>query len=99
MGIPADRVVLTSAILTIGSTTAASVLPVEMGGHGSLPKPRMVIGGALAFAGLSMLADVAPGVAKPLSVVMAFTAMTYYGVPLLNNWFGGIDRNNITPGN
>ena len=87
MGVPSDRVVLSSAIVTIGSTTAASVLPESMGGRGELPKPRMLIGGVIAFAGLSMLSDAAPGVAGPLAIAMAFTAMTYYGVPMLEAWF------------
>lgn len=89
MAVPADRVVLTSAMLTLGSTVAASVAPKEVGGNGSLPSPKLLIGTSLAFIGLSMLADFAPHFAGPLSGAIAVTALTYYGIPLADNWMNG----------
>lgn len=80
---------MTSAMLTFASTVGASVLPATVGGKGTLPEPRLLIGGALTFAGLSMLSDFAPGIAAPLSAGIALTALTFYGVPLIDNWFNG----------
>jgi hypothetical protein len=89
MAIPADKVVLTSAIVTLGSTTAASLLPKDIGGQGSLPAPKLLFGTALTFMGLSFTADFAPQVAKPLAAAIAITALTYYGMPVMDNWFNG----------
>lgn len=89
MAVPADRVVMTSAFLTLGSTTAASLLPEEQGGAGTLPSARMLIGTSLVFTGLSMASDFMPSLAAPLAGAIALTAMTYYGIPLLDNWFNG----------
>jgi hypothetical protein len=89
MTVPADKVVLTSAILTLGSTVAASTLPEQYGGEGKLPEAKMLIGSSLTFMGLSMAADFAPAVVSPLSMAIAFTALTYYGIPILDNWLGG----------
>lgn len=93
----ADRVVLTSAIVTLGSTVSASVAPASLGGHGQFPHPRLLIGTALSFFGLSVLADIAPGIAAPLSAAVAITALTYYGIPILDNTFGNPDKVRSTP--
>lgn len=89
MAVPTDKIVLTSAIITLGSTTAATVLPKEYGGKSELPRPRLLVGTALTYMGLSMAADFAPGIVGPLSAAIAVTALTYYGVPVLDNWFNG----------
>jgi hypothetical protein len=85
----ADSAILTSAILTVGSTSAASMLPKEYGGKGEFPAPRLLFGTAITFAGLSMLGDFAPSIATPLAAAIAMTAMTYYGIPIMDNWFNG----------
>lgn len=91
----ADNAILTSALITMGSTTAASVLPhkvnrsprgVECVG-GGLPSFRMLIGQTLLFAGLGMLAPAAPKMAGMFSVLIAATAFTYYGSPVLQAAF------------
>lgn len=97
MAIPADKVVLSSCILTLGSTTATSLLPEKYGGQGELPSPKLLMGTSLAFFGLSMLADFAPTIAAPLSLAMAMTALTYYGIPVLDNWFQGNNKNPVGP--
>jgi len=89
MSVPADRIVLTSAIITIGSTTAVSLLPKDVGGKGELPSPKLLFGSALTFMGLSFAADFAPQIAGPLAASIAITALTYYGIPILDNWFNG----------
>jgi hypothetical protein len=38
---------------------------------------------------LSVLADFAPGISGPLSAAIAVTAVTYYGIPILDNWLTG----------
>ena len=81
-----DRVILSSAMVTLSSTMAASILPDKYGGKGSLPTAKLLIGTGLAYFGLSILGDIAPAVAGPLSVAMAVTALTYYGIPVLDNW-------------
>lgn len=82
-----DAVILSSAIVTVGSTVAASMLPKEYGGEGEFPSARLLVGSALTFAGLSMLGEFAPNLAAPLSVAIAMTALTYYGVPVADKWF------------
>jgi hypothetical protein len=78
--------ILNSALVTVGSTVAAEMLPPDLGGKGELPAPRLLFGTLLTFTGLSLLADMAPGVANPLAVCIAVTALTYYGLPLLENY-------------
>lgn len=85
----ADNTVLTCAMLTLGSTTAAHVLPTDVGGQGELPPARLLIGTSLTFIGLSMLAPLAPKLAVPLSALIAVTALTYYGIPIADNAFNG----------
>lgn len=89
-----DKAILTSMMVTLGSTTAASMVPDTYGGKGELPAPRLLIGTALAFFGLSILADLAPKLAIPLAASIAVTAVTYYGFPVASNWIG---ENNLTP--
>jgi len=84
-----EAVILTSAIVTTGSTFGASVLPESVGGQGGLPHPRLIFGTAFTFIGLSILGQFAPEVAGPLALAIAVTAMTYYGMPLLDNAFNG----------
>lgn len=81
-----DKIILSSMMVTISSTMAASVLPDKYGGRGSLPAPRLLIGTGLTFFGLSILGDIAPAIAGPLAAAVAVTALTYYGVPVLDNW-------------
>jgi hypothetical protein len=87
MTVPADKIVLNCAIVTLASTTAANVLPAKYGGKGSLPSARLLIGTSLTFIGMSMLADFAPGLAGPLSIIIATTALTFYGIPVADNYF------------
>lgn len=89
MSAPADKVVLSCAIITLGSTVTASILPTSAGGQGKLPTPRLLIGTSLTFIGLSMAADFAPNLASPLAIVLATTAAIYYGIPVADNYFTG----------
>jgi hypothetical protein len=84
-----DKNILTAAIITVGSTTAASILPENLGGQGKLPSPQLYIGAGLTFFGLSALSGPAPKIAGYLSVGIATTAFIVYGSPLLANWFAG----------
>jgi hypothetical protein len=85
--VDSNSVIMSSAIVTLGSTTAASMLPKEYGGKGEIPSPKLLIGTSLSFLGLSILGGFAPQLANPLSIAMAFTALTYYGFPVLNKVF------------
>lgn len=89
MSAPADKVVLSCAVVTITSTVTASMLPAKSGGKGQLPPPRLLIGTALTFIGLSMAADFAPRIAAPLAITVATTAAMFYGVPVVDNYFNG----------
>lgn len=89
MSAPADKVVLSCAVITLGSTVTASILPTSAGGQGKLPTPRLLVGTALTFIGLSMAADFAPNLASPLAIVLATTAAIYYGIPVADNYFNG----------
>lgn len=82
-----DRVILTSMLVTVGSTVAFSAAPSKLGGKGELPAPRLLIGTGLTFFGLSILGDVAPGIAGPLAMAVALTAVTYYGIPVMDKYF------------
>lgn len=82
-----DKAVLISAVLTLGSTVGATAAPEKWGGKGELPSPRLLIGTGLTFMGLSILADLAPSVAAPMSAAVALTAMMYYGIPVLDKAF------------
>lgn len=79
----ADKAVLTSAIVTISSTLAESMLPEPMGGKGELPSFRLLTGTGLTFFGLSILADIAPQVGVPLAVCIGLTAAIWYGIPIV----------------
>jgi hypothetical protein len=93
-----DRLVLNCAIVTFGSTVATSVAPAKWGGRGEFPPPRLLLGAGLSFFGLSILADLAPGIAGPLSAAMALTALTYYGIPVLDAAFNGTKPTNTRNG-
>lgn len=82
-----DKAILSSALVTLTSTTAASFMPTKYGGKGSIPEPRLLVATGLTFFGLSMLNDAAPAIAGPLALGIAFTAFTYYGLPMLDNYF------------
>lgn len=92
-----DTTILTAALLTTGSTVAASVLPhtrnMSPAGcvceKGDLPSFRMLLGQALVFTGLGMIAPGAPKLAGSFALVIAFTALTYYGLPILDEVFAG----------
>lgn len=92
-----DATILTAAMLTLTSTTAASVLPHAKNNSpapcscvkGDLPSFKMLFGQALVFTGLGMIAPAAPKLASMFSLVVAFTALTYYGLPLLDDVFIG----------
>lgn len=73
-------------MITLGSTTAASMLPDKYGGRGELPSPRLLFGTAITFTGLAMLADVKPAIGNPLSAAIAITALIYYTFPLIDNY-------------
>lgn len=90
-----DKVVLTAGILTLGSTVSASILPAQYGGHGQLPSAKLLVGTGLTFMGLSMLADFAPAVSGPLAFSVAITALTYYGIPIMDNFFTGTNTNPV----
>lgn len=81
-----DKVILSSLMVTLASTTAASILPEKDGGQGSLPSTRLLIGTGLTYFGLSIMGDIAPSVAGPLAMAIGVTAVTYYGFPVLDNW-------------
>jgi hypothetical protein len=90
-----DKAILSSALVTLGSTVSASVLPTKYGGKGDLPAPRLLIGTGLTFFGLSLLGDAAPSIAGPLALAIAMTAFTYYGLPVLDNYF--VQGKNVNP--
>lgn len=88
----ADKVILSSMMVTMSSTMAASVLPEKYGGRGSLPTARLLIGTGLTYFGLSIMGDIAPAVAGPIAAAIAVTALTYYGFPLADNWFNNANN-------
>jgi hypothetical protein len=87
VALPADKVILNSMLVTVASTVSASLAPSSLGGKGEFPHPRLLIGTGIAYIGLGILGDIAPGIASPLAVAMAVTALTYYGLPILDKMF------------
>jgi hypothetical protein len=85
--VDADKTVFICSTVTLGSTLAWSMLPKEMGGKGELPSARLLIGSSLAFMGLSIMGTFAPKLATGLSVTMAVTALTFYGIPIADGYF------------
>lgn len=91
----ADNAILGSALVTMVSTSAASILPHQVNRSprgvdcvaGELPSFRMLIGQTLLYAGLGMLAPVAPKMVGMFSVLIAASAFTYYGSPILQQAF------------
>lgn len=82
-----DKVILTSSLVTLGSTLAHSMLPDSLGGKGELPSARLLIGSGLAFMGLSILGMGAPRIATGLAITMGTTAAMFYGVPIADAFF------------
>lgn len=82
-----DKVVLNSMLVTVSSTVAASLAPTSLGGKGEFPAPRLLIGTGITYMALGILADAAPAIAGPLSIAIALTALTYYGLPILDKMF------------
>jgi hypothetical protein len=93
VSVPADKTVLTAGLVTVASTVAMSATPAALGGRGELPPPRLLIGTGVTFFGLAILADYQPSIAAPLAMAIAFTALSYYGFPILSNY---IDPKNPT---
>lgn len=84
-------------MVTFGSTVAFTAAPESLGGKGELPAPRLLIGTGLSYFGLSILGDIAPRVATGLAIAMAMTALTYYGVPIANNYFNPQNNTKAKP--
>jgi len=92
----ADNTILSAALVTLGSTTAASVLPRRVNRSpagvecvkGELPSFKMLIGQGLVFAGLGIIAPAGPKMAAMFATLIGATAATYYGLPILSEAFG-----------
>jgi hypothetical protein len=78
-----DHAILMAGLVTAGSTVGSAVLPIDKGGRDIGITPRLLIGTGLTFTALSVLGEFAPGVAVPLSVTVAITALMWYGIPVL----------------
>jgi hypothetical protein len=78
-----DHAILMAGLVTAGSTVGSAVLPIDKGGRDIGITPRLLIGTGLTFTALSVLGEFAPGVAVPLSVTIAITALMWYGIPVL----------------
>lgn len=82
----ATGLVLTSALVTAGSTVGRQMLPAELGGKASMPGARMLIGTAVAFTALSMLATFAPNFAGAWALLIMTIAILDNGAPILNKF-------------
>lgn len=87
----AESAVVVAAMVTLASTSFASLSTGEFKSGGfanSLPSGRTVAGTFLAFAVLGMITEVAPEIGVGLSVAVAGTAFTLYGLPTILHYFG-----------
>jgi hypothetical protein len=82
----ANSLILTSALATAGSTAARYMLPKSEGGMGRLPPVRSVIGTAVAFTALAMIAPFAPNFAGAWALLVMVVAVMNNGAPLLNKF-------------
>lgn len=83
----ANSLILTSAFVTAGSTGARYMLPKSEGGRGQLPPARSVIGTAVAFTALAMMAPFAPNFAGAWALLVMVVSVLNNGAPLLNKFF------------
>lgn len=93
----ADTTILSATLVTVGATTAASVLPHRVNRSpagiecvkGEFPDFKMLMGQALTFTGLGIIAPAAPKLASMFAVLIGATAFTYYALPIIQEVFGG----------
>lgn len=84
-----ERAILNSALVTVGCTFGSSLVPSKYCGRGELPSVRLMVGTGVTYAGLSIMDDFAPSVARALALTIAVTALFYYGAPILQAYFTG----------
>lgn len=82
----AKSAILTSALVTGGSTVARSMLPDDLGGRGELPSARALIGTAVAFTALSIFASFAPTFAGAWAILIGVIALLDNGAPILDKF-------------
>lgn len=97
------KAVVYSAIFTTGFVTLNSMVPVPDNkavkakypelGQGVFPSMRTLIGLGVTFTTLSIAAEAAPELAGMFAVTIAVTALTFYGIPLLDTYFVQTDPN------
>lgn len=106
-----DTLILSSAIITMGSTVASSMLPRKVNRSpngmecvaGDLPSFRMLSGQVLLYAGLGVVAQASSKLAGGFALAIGATAFTYYALPILDDVFvkGGLckpgTRDKATP--
>ncbi len=83
----ANRLILISGTATFASVFFGQVAPKDVGGKGEFPKAKIFMGSAVAYFGLSAMAEIAPEVAGGLAAAIMVTALTQYGLPLAFNVF------------
>jgi hypothetical protein len=62
-------------------------------GQGVFPSMRTLIGLGVTFTTLSLGAEFAPELAGMLAVTIFVTALTFYGIPLMDTYFVHVDPN------
>lgn len=82
----ADSLIFASAVVTAGSTFGRTMLPKESGGKGTMPSPRLLIGTAVAFTALSLLAPFAPNFAGMWALLILTVSLLDNGAPLLDKF-------------
>lgn len=97
------KAVAYSALFTASIVTLNSMVPVPEDkkirdkypelGRGTFPSMRTLIGLGVTATTLSIGAEFAPELAGMLAVTLAFTALTFYGIPLLDSYFVMTDPN------
>lgn len=83
----AEDTILTSAFVTIASTTASDVMPTKYGGQGHGFDMRHTIGGMAAFTLLLIMAKPAPDLASAFAILIGTIAFLYNATPLLERFF------------
>jgi hypothetical protein len=85
----AEDTIITSAFVTMASTTASDVMPKKYGGRETGFDFRHIIGGLAAFTLLLLMEKGAPNLASSFAILIGTIAFLYNGTPLLERFFTG----------
>lgn len=79
--------IITSTLLTSAIMVTSELAPESVGGKGEFPPVKLLLGLGVTTMGLALMGELAPDVAKWLSISIATTALFYSGAPMAEKYF------------